>query len=118
MIHRCISVSYLVRCTHQDQMVINYILQGEYLMAEFYSCAITGEGLSASVRGATGPSSGCAMAALSKSVQARHRLTLCQGQGRGQGPAPGICGGALHPPFKLGQVLSTEMFGCTIHLPF
>ena len=57
-------------------MIVNYVLQSEYAMGEFYSCATTGEGLPAAVRnGGTGPSSGCAMAALSTSVQARADAT-------------------------------------------
>ena len=63
-------------CRHQDQLILNYVLNGEYVQAEFYSCATTGEGLPASVRGSTNSSSGCAMAALSTSMQARRRVEV------------------------------------------
>jgi len=55
----------------QDALIVNYILQGEYLQGEYYACAVSGQGLPGAVRGATPPAAGCAMAALSTSVQAR-----------------------------------------------
>ena len=52
-------------------MIVSYILQGEYLQGEFYACAVSGQGLPPAVRGATPTAAGCAMAALSTSVQVR-----------------------------------------------
>ncbi len=47
-----------------DSGVFNYILNQEYLMGEFYSCASTGQGLPAALRLGGPPSIGCTKANL------------------------------------------------------
>ena len=42
-----------------DSGVFNYMLNQEYLMAEFYACASTGQGIPASLRLGGPPSIGC-----------------------------------------------------------
>ena len=86
--------------TTLDAGNLNYMLNLEYLMAEFYSCAATGFGLPAPLRLGGPPSIGCQRASLTGTVsvsrhqQIRSRLWAhtayffpflsCRGQGQGQ----------------------------------
>ncbi len=87
----------------QDALIVNYILQGEYLQGEFYACAVSGQGLPPAVRGATPPAAGCAMAALSSSVHVRKLLLPFHGCGRFACPSRALCGPSPAQRPMLGQ---------------
>ena len=54
-----------------DSGVFNYMLNQEYLMAEFYACASTGSGIAAALRLGGPPSIGCHKANLNGLVAVR-----------------------------------------------
>ncbi len=54
-----------------DVQIFNYFLNLEYLLAEFYSCAATGQGIPAAARGGGPASTGCQQATLTGPVAVR-----------------------------------------------
>ena len=60
-----------VDAASNDVQVFNYLLNLEYLFAEYYSCAVTGAGISAALRGGGPASVGCTQAPLTGPVAVR-----------------------------------------------
>ena len=63
--------SYVDTDASNDVQIFNYFLNLDYLLAEFYSCAATGQGLPAEVRGGGPASTGCQQATLTGAVAVR-----------------------------------------------
>ncbi len=63
-----------------DIQIFNYFLNLEYLLAEFYSCAATGQGIAAAARGGGPASTGCQQATLTGAVAVRGPSRLTSGR--------------------------------------
>ena len=85
--------------------VLQYFLSLEYLYAEFYSCAVSGQGLPATLRGGGPASVGCTKAVLTGFVAVR-------GRGRARS---GLASGALMGP-QLGYILNPWLHTACQHL--